>query len=150
MKALTIWQPWASLIMAGAKPYEFRRWAAPRSLWGQSIVIHAGTRPVRTRELAQLINQLHAGENIGIEHTRALDLLTKWWRREADLPTASGLGTAVLGQPRRATDIYAGSADSDRIDEHVWGWPLTEIQPFQPIVPMRGFQGLWNWPQGAE
>src|SRR5690348_14114849 len=25
-KALTIWQPWASLIMMGAKPYEFRRW----------------------------------------------------------------------------------------------------------------------------
>ena len=24
MKALTIWQPWASLIMVGAKPYEFR------------------------------------------------------------------------------------------------------------------------------
>jgi hypothetical protein len=24
MKALTIWQPWASLIMIGAKPYEFR------------------------------------------------------------------------------------------------------------------------------
>ena len=24
MLALTIWQPWASLIMIGAKPYEFR------------------------------------------------------------------------------------------------------------------------------
>jgi len=24
MKALTIWQPWASLIMIGAKPFEFR------------------------------------------------------------------------------------------------------------------------------
>jgi len=28
MKALTIWQPWASLIMAGYKPYEFRGWPA--------------------------------------------------------------------------------------------------------------------------
>jgi hypothetical protein len=27
MKALTIYQPWASLVMIGAKPYEFRRWA---------------------------------------------------------------------------------------------------------------------------
>ena len=24
LPALTIWQPWASLIMAGCKPYEFR------------------------------------------------------------------------------------------------------------------------------
>lgn len=26
MKALTVWQPWASLIIMGAKPYEFRKW----------------------------------------------------------------------------------------------------------------------------
>jgi hypothetical protein len=38
MKALTIWQPWASLIMAGCKPYEFRRWAAPQRLVGQRLV----------------------------------------------------------------------------------------------------------------
>src|SRR4051812_29168039 len=25
-KALTIWQPWATLIVLGAKPHEFRRW----------------------------------------------------------------------------------------------------------------------------
>lgn len=24
MRAITIWQPWASLILVGAKPYEFR------------------------------------------------------------------------------------------------------------------------------
>lgn len=26
MKALTIYQPWASLVMIGAKPHEFRGW----------------------------------------------------------------------------------------------------------------------------
>ncbi|TXL72515.1 hypothetical protein FHP25_24785 [Vineibacter terrae] len=148
MRAFTIWQPWASMIIAGVKPYEFRRWAAPRHLWGQRIVIHAGARPVRTRELAQLINQLGDGEDIGLE-PRAMDLLDRWWRREAELPTASGLGTAVLGEPRRAVDIYAGRPDSDRVDEHVWGWPLTDSQPFTPIGPCRGLQGFWTWPQGA-
>ena len=29
MRALTIWQPWASLIIIGAKPFEWRRWRAP-------------------------------------------------------------------------------------------------------------------------
>jgi hypothetical protein len=30
MKALTIWQPWATLIMIGAKPHEFRgQWIWP-------------------------------------------------------------------------------------------------------------------------
>jgi hypothetical protein len=35
MKALTIWQPWASLIMIGAKPVEFR-WALDREMRSES------------------------------------------------------------------------------------------------------------------
>ena len=56
MKALTIWQPWASLIMAGAKPYEFRGWRAPRSIIGQRIVIHAAARKVDRVEVFNLYN----------------------------------------------------------------------------------------------
>ena len=48
MKALTIWQPWATLIMAGAKPYEWRTWPAPKWIQGQRIVIHAGRCVART------------------------------------------------------------------------------------------------------
>ncbi len=54
MKALTIWQPWASLIVAGAKPFEFRGWRAPRSLIGQRIVIHAGATKVAQAEVVEL------------------------------------------------------------------------------------------------
>lgn len=39
MKALTIWQPWASLIMIGAKPYEFRSWQPPAWLIGKRRAI---------------------------------------------------------------------------------------------------------------
>ena len=54
MKALTIWQPWASLIIAGAKPYEFRGWRAPRALIGQRIVIHAAARKIDRDEVCAL------------------------------------------------------------------------------------------------
>ena len=44
MKALTIWQPWASLLVTGQKKYETRSWAtADRG----PIAIHAAMRPVR-------------------------------------------------------------------------------------------------------
>ena len=42
MKALTIRQPWASLIALGVKHIETRSWRAPQSLIGQTIAIHAG------------------------------------------------------------------------------------------------------------
>lgn len=56
MKALTIWQPWASLIISGAKPYEFRGWRIPESLIGQRIVettlIEEGSLPPEMMERA--------------------------------------------------------------------------------------------------
>jgi hypothetical protein len=42
MKAITVWQPWASLIAIGAKPYEFRGWQPPRAIIGQRITEDSG------------------------------------------------------------------------------------------------------------
>lgn len=45
MKAITIWQPWASLIACGAKKYETRGW--PTKYRGP-IAIHAAAKDPRT------------------------------------------------------------------------------------------------------
>jgi hypothetical protein len=42
MRALTIWQPWATLIVLGKKPVENRDWPAPQSVIGQRVAIHGG------------------------------------------------------------------------------------------------------------
>ncbi len=44
MKALTVRQPWASLIALGVKTIETRSWKAPDSLIGECIAIHAGAK----------------------------------------------------------------------------------------------------------
>lgn len=44
MKALTLHQPWATLIALGVKSIETRSWRAPASLIGQRIAIHAGAK----------------------------------------------------------------------------------------------------------
>lgn len=44
MKAITIWQPWASLIMSGRKAIETRTHDRFKGLVGQRIAIHAGRR----------------------------------------------------------------------------------------------------------
>lgn len=41
MKALTLRQPWASLIVHGVKTIETRSWKAPDALIGERIAIHA-------------------------------------------------------------------------------------------------------------
>lgn len=41
MKAITIKQPWASLIVHGIKDIENRTWPCPRKYIGQRVFIHA-------------------------------------------------------------------------------------------------------------
>ena len=49
MRALTVWQPWASLIATGHKTVETRTWAPPQALIGERIAIHAAKTTVALR-----------------------------------------------------------------------------------------------------
>lgn len=44
MRAMTIRQPWASLVVLGVKRVETRSWRAPAALIGQRIAIHASAK----------------------------------------------------------------------------------------------------------
>lgn len=62
MKALTLWQPWASLVINNAKPYEFRgksyRSYVNPPQPGDHVAIHAAARAVRKDEIASLFGNL--------------------------------------------------------------------------------------------
>ena len=149
LPALTIWQPWATLIIAGAKPYEFRGWAAPTAVRQRRIAIHAGARRPVMAELRALRLKLARPETdtTGLVAAIALPLLERWCQDPAALPLSSVIGTAVLGTPKRANQLPEFAAtfvnDSDR-DQHAnWAWPLTDIVPLEPPLPYRGAQGFW-------
>lgn len=165
MKALTIWQPWASLIMIGAKPYEFRSWKPPRSLIGERLAIHSGARPVKASEVRALIMGLRGNSNIANPCLKAdalpmlervLDALksspdTLFGTGESlTLPISHILGTVLVGEPKRG-DVCAeefgedAGNDSDREGTFNWGWPMLDIQHLSPPIEARGAQGLWEW-----
>ena len=153
MPALTIWQPWASLIAAGAKPYEFRRWAAPFWVRGRRIAIHAGARKMVRDELQDLLLRCQrAGRTVpgtSLVRELALPIIEAALTTPGRLPLASILCTAVLGAPFQASRL-AEPGDSDRVDHEVWAWPLSAIERVEPYVPARGAQGFWWWRPGAE
>lgn len=159
MKALTIWQPWASLIVAGAKPYEFRGWRAPRFIIGQRIVIHAAAKKIDRDELSDMFHVLalrdrseaiaQCAAETCLRPELAIPVLNR--ALQGELPMAAGLGTAVIGEPRNGWDIAAEfgveRANDSARDQHAnWGWPMLDIEAWDEPVPMRGAQGLWNWP----
>lgn len=166
MKALTIWQPWASLIVAGAKPFEFRGWRAPRSLIGQRIVIHAAARRISLPEVVDLFVALRdrdvstphriAAAMTCLDAEKALPILARAWTPgDNPLPMSAGLGTALVGEPRDGYDITEEFGvprvnDSDRHDQANWGWPMLEVERWDYPVPMSGRQGFWNWPTTSD
>jgi hypothetical protein len=146
MKALTLWQPWASLVMIGAKPNEFRKWnyrTREPKLRGERIVIHAGAREVRAGEVMGLIRELEAGRGSLIKEL-ALPLL----RKVADtykcraLPIGMALGTVSIGWPFKVEHF---APDSDRVSHHLWAWPMIDPELFPEPVPCSGKQGFWTY-----
>ena len=158
MKALTIWQPWASLIVTGAKPFEFRSWMAPRSVTGKEIVIHAGARKMVGSEIDRLIYALERGGNfaamVALHKDQAMPVLEA--AKSGNLPLSSGIGTATVGVSRDGMEIARTEFglnqvnDSDRNQHANWGWPMLDPKKWAEPIPMSGKQGLWNWPEPSD
>jgi hypothetical protein len=151
MKALTIWQPWASLVMIRAKRLEFRKWDYRKrepKLEGQRIVIHAGSRPIRVQEVLDLKTELLEDRSSLIRELALplLDRLLEADRCQGVIELSAGLGTVVIGRPRRVDALFK-APDSDRIDHHMFAWPVSDPRPFPEPRPMSGLQGFWNWPE---
>ncbi len=151
MYAITLHQPWASLIALGLKTVETRSWPAPERLIGQTIAVHAAQRMARRPE-APIEEALLAG--VGSD-----------WRRT--IPTGAVLATARLTGLARVecVDLATGQAVHDgrtevgyaadlgqtRIDP--WGdfgpgrwlWFLADVRPLPEPVPAIGRQSFWHW-----
>lgn len=155
IKAFTVYQPWATLIMIGAKPFEFRKWnylerggVKP----GDLIGIHASKRPVRLREVEDLLARLDdRSMTTGLipDKARPLLALLKACRckpAEQVMEHSALLGTVRIGAPKLSEEIFPDwkVADSDRLEHCKWAWPMNDPKPIFPPSPMRGLQGFFN------
>lgn len=129
MPAITLHQPWASLVEAGSKPYETRHWRASPRFVGQRIAIHAASRPIITKLQDDVLDAI----------TEALGGPS--WHHA--LPRGAVLCTAILASVHSTDDVEAdpfGNYAPGR-----WAWRLTDIRPVTPHAPARGGQGWWRW-----
>ena len=81
--------------------------------------------------MLDILEDLDAGsEQYGLDREIAEPLLTRLrgaYHCQGVVELSAGLGTAVIGTPWRGLN-----------DQDQWRWPLTEIKPWKPPVPMRG------------
>lgn len=157
LPAITLWQPWASLIVPlRVKTIETRGWAAPKRLIGRRIGIHAAARMYGREDVERFADVfgtkwpvLPLGVLLGTVRLAACvpmvnlgspsrqDRLVLDFPDDGDLPHQQG-GMWVLGP-------YVGSAT--RVEDQRpfgdfapgrWAWLLDEITPTTEQCPACG------------
>ena len=128
MKALTLHQPWASLIAAGVKCSETRHWAAPQADWNTLIALHAGAR----------------SDN----HFRTHDPEVLRCLGTDPLPAKAIIAVALL-QDCVPTETVRPDPTEHRFGDFTPGrfaWRMSDIQPLSEPVPIAGHHKLWTVP----
>jgi len=127
VKALTIYQPYASLICPGPKRIENRTWTPPKDLIGKRIAIHAGKVMDHMSVAAHMDTLIRLfGKQFGSDQ----------------LPRGAIVGSAIVwGFVTRSTDEWFHGPI---------GWSLSDVRTLSEPVPCRGAQGLWDVPADIE
>lgn len=164
MKAITLHQPWASLIASGAKTSETRSWAPPAYLIGERFVIHASKKKPGYATPIWSSNALHALRRGGIiSASSAIQMVPHHGLLQ--LPRGAAVCSAVLDyafkieyKARHKSQTMAVGYTKDggecmtRIDPWGdfsvgrWVWKLSHINVLPEPVPCKGAQRIWEWP----
>lgn len=125
MLALTIKQPWASLILHHGKDIENRKWVFPDHMRGQRIAIHASKRLDHTEYVS-------AVEHCHFSSIPSFDLKPK------DLPLGKIIGTIEL-------ETFGTNFRSPWFTGPI-GWKLKDPIALLEPIPAKGALGLWTIP----
>lgn len=155
MKALTIWQPYASLLAGGIKRYETRSWATG---YRGAVAVHAAKKPP-VDTIMELSNSMYDGKGrkipgIAQEVERTLEALDRLYPGPRDLeklPTGAVIGLGQLVGCHYIDEEFLDKLDGEEraLGDFSPGRFAWEFKPnmyiFATPIPAKGMQGLWEW-----
>lgn len=164
MKALTLWQPWASLIAVNAKTIETRSWSTK---YRGSLAIHAAKRLMKGDTAAlelwwanrdQLGSQATEGAVMPYGAVIAVCQLVDvvpilWMGEQSNLRRVEVCDSGALWLSEPDPDDTGEEATAEITDQRPYGdytpgryaWVLGGILPVFEPQPAKGAQGLWEY-----
>ncbi len=157
MKALTLWQPWATLVAMEEKRIETRCWSTK---YRGELAIHSAaklppkwlgassrTDPFRD-ELADVFSVRRDADDRGGKH---VDDILRGLPYGKILCVVRLISIEETGGP---------STDRENMPEREWifgnyepgryAWHLQMVDVFEPAIPAKGNRMLWNWNEATK
>lgn len=133
MKAISLWQPWASAIAMGHKRIETRGW--PTRHRGP-IAIHAAKRwTAEEKDLARMFETRYGMNGL------------------ADPPRGCIVAVATLVSVRPSEHLIEEISETEEMLGNYgpgrYGWMLEDVRKLDDPVPWRGMQGLFEVPDSV-
>jgi activating signal cointegrator 1 len=139
MRAISLWQPWASLMAFGAKRYETRGY--PTGLKGE-LAIHAAKK--RDRDCLALCR----------EEPFRTALIDGGIELIGDLPFGAIVAVGKLIACHRVEDIRDTLSEQERAfgdyRDGRFAWELELTERLETPIPAVGKQGFWFWTPAKE
>ncbi|HEX2606182.1 MAG TPA: ASCH domain-containing protein [Flavisolibacter sp.] len=133
MKALSLLQPWASLVVMGVKTIETRSWSTP---YRGELLIHASTRKAGQALLQQ-------------------EPFSRYFQHPNQLTYSALIGQVYLSDVIRmdASFLTGRAIEQVTLEERAFGhyeegrfaWILENPLVFRTPIPVKGSLGLWNY-----
>lgn len=122
MKAISIKQPWASLIAHGIKDVENRTWKCPKKYIGQRVLIHASMVGRKTYSIPERL----------FNNSKVFSII-----ESKELPKGAILGSVVIADcVQNHPSVWA--------EKGCWNWVLKDAILFdKPIEGVKGKLSFW-------
>ena len=129
MKAISIKQPWASLIAHGIKDIENRTWSCPKKYLGQRVLIHASGKPLKYDNFYDSI--------LTNEQLLALPENKQW--DDFNFCVGAIIGSVVISDcVQNHPSVWA--------EKGCWNWVLKDAVLFdKPIRDVKGKLSFWEY-----
>jgi len=119
-KAITLLQPWASLIIDKRKPVETRSWQTD---YRGTIAIHTSIK----------------------NNKEVKDACLKFGYDPKTVIRGAVIGTVMLVTCVKFPSKLVKIDDYGDFTPGRYGWILADVKQFKEPIPAKGMLGLWNW-----
>ncbi len=147
MRALSMWEPWASLVPCGAKRWETRCWS---TRYRGPLLICASKGGLAKYELQDLLCDWRFVGGLGPLIGKPLDLSANSWYNITfqDLNFGKAVAIVDLVNCKRTEDMTQGEIGTDRpfgdFGRGRYGWQFENVYALKEPFPVRGAQGIFN------